>query len=164
MTHHNNGGSMAALRPRRVLLLFTVVALAVAGLLVSTSATPAQATPAQCTPPTNGFIRVTNGDNAHVVRYFTVGGTATSLQWKYVNGRQYVYAYLGGSTVLSGDLVWMDWSRDGGLTWIQCGPFPITQNGVGRRTYAQRTSTDPRWVMRACSRIYLDVSRCTTWW
>jgi hypothetical protein len=156
--------AITARMPRRALLLATALVLAAAGLVATTGAAPAHATIAQCTPPTNGFVNPINGDNAHVVRYFNAIGTTTSLQWKYLNGRQVVFAYLGGDT-FPYDRVWMDWSRNGGLTWIQCGPFTVQNLHQGRRTYAQRTTTDPRWIMRACSRLSgEEISRCTPWW
>jgi hypothetical protein len=167
MMTRDKGASMSVastFHPRRLLLLATAVVLLGASLVLSSGTAPAQATAAQCTPPTNGFVNPISGANAHVVRYFNYAGTTTSLQWKYVNGVQVGFAYIGGSTA-PGDLVWMDWSRDGGRTWIQCGPFSVIDWGAGRRTYAQRTSSDSRWVFRACSRLYGDtVSQCTTWW
>jgi hypothetical protein len=154
----------SVLDPRRLLLLATVVILAAVSLLLSTGTTPAQATIAQCTPPTNGFVNPINGDNARVVYYFNAQSTTTSLQWKYVSGRQVGFAYLGGLT-LPGDRVWMDWTRDGGRTWIQCGPFSVTTVREGRRTYAKPTSSDPNYMFRACSRLVNEeISRCTPWW
>jgi hypothetical protein len=153
-----------ALQLRRPLMIVVVVALVAAGLVATTGAAPAQATIAQCTPPTNGFVNPINGNNAHVVYYFNALSTTTSLQWKYVSGRQVGFAYLGGLT-LPGDRVWMDWTRDGGRTWIQCGPFSVTNVREGRRTYAKPTSSDPNYMFRACSRLVSEeISRCTPWW
>lgn len=149
---------------RRSVSVLSALILAASALVASAPA--ASATPAQCTPPANGFVSHGNV-TGHVVRYFTTYETATSLQWgRLSNGRQIVFAYLGGD-VLKNDQVWMDWSRDGGRTWIQCGPFPMQADGRGRRTHAQYTkANDDRWVMRACSRLDgATYSYCTSpWW
>jgi hypothetical protein len=125
---------------------------------------PAAASPADCTPPAHGFVRVVSGDNAHIVSYYKNGPTTTSLQWKYIGGVQTGYAYLGG-TVIAGDLVWMDWTTNNGRTWLQCGPFPIQQFNVGRRTDGKATGSNPNYRFRRCSRLVGDdYSLCTGWW
>jgi hypothetical protein len=135
--------------------------------VLSAGTAPAHASVAQCTPPANGFVNPINGDNAHVVTYFNVSGTTTSLQWKYVNGRQVGFAYIGGG-VIPGDRVWMDWSTHRGdprYGWIQCGPFYVPDYGAGRRTYAKPTSSNVNYVFRACSRLTdEEITRCTPWW
>jgi hypothetical protein len=150
--------------PVRRRLLSFFAALSLLGVPAVAEAAPAAASPADCTPPAHGFVRVTSGDNAHVVSYFNNGPTTTSLQWKYVGGVQVGYAYLGGSVVV-GDLVWMDWTTNNGRSWLQCGPFPIQQYFVGRRTYGKATSSNPSYRFRACSRLLGDAnSYCTPWW
>jgi hypothetical protein len=148
---------------RRVAALALSVAAAGGAALVGTAG-PAAATIADCTPPRNGFVNAANGTGGAVVRYFHVYDTTTSLQWRTVNGRQVGFAYLGGYTN-PGDRVWMDWSTNGGRTWVQCGPFSASQHGQGVRTYGQRTDPSPAWVFRACSRLSGEErTRCTAWW
>ncbi len=66
-----------------------------------------------------------------------------SLQTKDVNGQQTAFAVLAGSLAVPGDQFWMDWSRDGGARWIQCGPFSIRAYGQTGITYGKTTNTSP---------------------
>jgi len=70
---------------------------------------------------------------------------------------------IDGST-FSGDLVWMDWTTNGGASWIQCGPFEVTAANQTKTSAAQRTSSDPNWQFRACGRAFPNFSVCGPWW
>jgi hypothetical protein len=45
----------------------------------------------------------------------------------------------------------MDWSRDGGRTWIQCGPFGNPENNASITAAAQVTNLGTSWVFRAAT-------------
>ncbi|GAA4635270.1 hypothetical protein GCM10023196_080090 [Actinoallomurus vinaceus] len=72
--------------------------------------------------------------HAPVVRLLTgtVGGRP--MAWAQITGARY------------GDRVWLDWSRNNGQTWIQCGPFTTTTATFASRAHEIGT----RWRFRAC--------------
>ncbi|WP_344882633.1 hypothetical protein [Nonomuraea antimicrobica] len=72
------------------------------------------------------------------------------------------FAKIQGQT-RSGDLIWMDWTRDHGRTWIQCGPFTITANGQTKTSAAQSTSSDDAWRFRAGG-VIRGKLYVTDWW
>jgi len=43
----------------------------------------------------------------------------------------------------------MDWSRDGGRNWIQCGPFGNPKGKASITSAAQLTNPSTSWVFRA---------------
>jgi hypothetical protein len=57
----------------------------------------------------------------------------------------------------------MDWSRDGGRTWLQCGPFTSNNYENTMTSPAQVTSNDPNWKFRAGASINGHIS-VTDWW
>ncbi|MET9242369.1 hypothetical protein [Nonomuraea sp. NPDC003709] len=84
-------------------------------------------------------------------------GRTAALYYGQVGGVTRGWAHLGGDT-LWGDSVWMDWTRDGGRTWLQCGPFEVTSGGQTKTSAAQRTR-----VLEVGRHDPLSI-RCTNWW
>ncbi|MEU8777112.1 hypothetical protein [Streptomyces sp. NPDC048606] len=137
-----------------------------AGLVVVGPAGSAAATAADCANGANGFVDISDDLSGRVARSVDMGhGRTLTLQYGSVNGAERGWAKLGGSTQ-NGDLVWMDWTNDGGRTWLQCGPF-AADRGAGRSktSAAKTTSSAATYKFRACARLTSpDVGRCTTWW
>jgi hypothetical protein len=80
-----------------------------------------------------------------------------------VDGRQMAWARIRAADY--GDRVWMDWSENGGRTWVQCGPFLVTG-----ATYATRAhEIGPQWKFRACGDTPIAAqgsprNDCTAFW
>ncbi|MBV9844938.1 MAG: helix-turn-helix domain-containing protein, partial [Kutzneria sp.] len=62
-----------------------------------------------------------------------------------VDGRQQVWAKVTGASY--GDRVWLDLTSNNGLTWSQCGPFPVTGTTGASRAHPM----DPALRFRACA-------------
>lgn len=130
------------------------------------AAVPVPASAADCEGGRNGFRDIP--DNASGVGRGSVGlpgdrGISVSLETADFGDGQRGFAHLTGN-LGTGDAVWMDWTRDGGQNWIQCGPF---WNGAGKSqltSAAQRTSSDTNWRFRACGQQDEAGIRCTNWW
>jgi hypothetical protein len=143
-----------------VLLIAATTSLVTAGT--------ANASAGDCAGGANGFTDIPDDLDGAIVRPSpppTGGYEQVWLQTGTVNGRQQAWAYLwGGSytSVRDGDQVWMDWTRDGGRTWIQCGPF-TSYNKFSITSAAQVTSNDPNWRFRAGASISGRIS-VTDWW
>ncbi|GAB3979125.1 hypothetical protein GCM10029978_073660 [Actinoallomurus acanthiterrae] len=80
-----------------------------------------------------------------------------------VGGRQMAWAQITGGRY--GDRVWLDWSRNNGQTWIQCGPFTTTTATFASRAHEIGTG----WRFRACGdtpRAAVNAPRdaCTGFW
>ena len=79
--------------------------------------------------------------------------TILSLQFADIQGANRGFAKLttaAGPICFGGsELVWMDWSQDGGHNWLQCGPF-TARKGTDQITSAAK-STNPlsNWRFRA---------------
>jgi hypothetical protein len=146
----------------------TAVALLVAATTSLVTTGTASASAGDCAHGANGFTDVPDNLWGSVVRPSpmpTGGYEQVFLLTGTVNGRQQAWAYLWGGSftgVRIGDQVWMDWTRDNGRTWIQCGPF--TSTGQNSNTSAaQVTSNDSNWRFRAGASINGRVS-VTDWW
>jgi hypothetical protein len=75
------------------------------------------------------------------------------------------FAKISGSTVNGVESVWMDWTRDGGSTWLQCGPFTVNKgNGSSKTSAAQSESSSNLWRFRACGYTADRAITCTNWW
>jgi hypothetical protein len=121
-------------------------------------------TPAQCTNGANGFVDIPyNYTGGTMAESRTVAsGVTVQLRFGPINGVQRGWARISGST-LPGDLVWIDWTRNGGSTWIQCGPFRINTAGNPNTSAAQRTSSSTAWLFRACGKRPNGPTVCTNW-
>jgi hypothetical protein len=74
------------------------------------------------------------------------GATSIHMTWARIrNGR-------------AGDGVWLDWSKNGGRDWYQCGPFYVGHQQSMRYTRA----VQHLWTVRACGRADGQVE-CTGW-
>ncbi|GAA0915295.1 hypothetical protein [Virgisporangium aurantiacum] len=90
-------------------------------------------------------------------------GVRAILYYGNVGGVQRGWAMIDGSTI-TGDLVWMDWTTNGGASWLQCGPFSVGGTGRTKTSAAKNTSSSALWQFRACGRAVGGQSRCTNWW
>lgn len=63
------------------------------------------------------------------------------------DGRNAAWAKITGAKF--GDRVWLDWSSDGGRSWVQCGPFPVGAESGTSRAH----DTGPNWLFRACGDV-----------
>ncbi|GAA3338505.1 hypothetical protein GCM10020358_18840 [Amorphoplanes nipponensis] len=138
--------------------------LATAGAVVAGGG-PASATAADCSNGANGFVTVSDNASGAVARHIEpYPEFIINLEYGTIGGVQRGFARLRGRTV-QGDKVWMDWTRDAGRTWIQCGPFTVSYLFAPKTSAAQRTSRDANWRFRACGRgSGANESFCTTWW
>jgi hypothetical protein len=135
-----------------VLAAATLV-LALSGMVVTAGG--ASATTADCVGGANGFADISDWgssdyDYAEPEQYFS-DGERVNLFFGTFGGvrRGYAELWTGTWDVPVTGTVWMDWSRDGGRTWLQCGPFGNPQGKASITSAAQRTNPDPNWVFRA---------------
>ncbi|MET9373835.1 hypothetical protein ABZX98_06745 [Streptomyces sp. NPDC002992] len=142
----------------------TAAAMVAGGLALLAPAPSAHAAASDCEGGRNGFVDIS--DNAYDIQAKAVTlwneGIDISLQYGNVNGVQRGWALIAGD-VQPGNSVWLDWSRDGGRTWIQCGPF-VSKYGENKTSAAQRTSSDPNWVFRACGSTRSGIHCTSPWW
>ncbi|MGI5229994.1 helix-turn-helix domain-containing protein [Actinoallomurus sp. CA-142502] len=80
-----------------------------------------------------------------------------------IDGHEMVWAQITHARY--GDRVWMDWTRNDGKTWTQCGPFTTTGATFSSRAH----EIAPGWRFRACGdtpRRSVDLPRdaCTDFW
>ncbi|GAA5166081.1 hypothetical protein [Amycolatopsis dongchuanensis] len=154
----------------RTRLAAAVLALAAAltgSLLMAPAASAGTETAGECEHGANGFVDIPDWINGEFVNVTVPGGLIrVELQKGYVGG-----VLRGWAKILTpnqpGDLVWMDWTRDGGRTWLQCGPFAVDSPNTTKTSAAQRTSSDPNWQFRACGMVHgiSSSTRCTSpWW
>ncbi|REE95040.1 hypothetical protein [Thermomonospora umbrina] len=145
------------------------VATGLSGGPVQASAAPGPITPASaadCENGANGFVDIPDTLSGTVRRTVHLNTeTRVELQSGTIGGVTRGWGKILGHT-LYGDMVWMDWTRDGGSTWIQCGPFAVGGLGQTKTTAAQRTSSSTTWRFRACGmfREFPSSLKCTTWW
>jgi hypothetical protein len=131
-----------------------------AALLIAAPAGPAAASPSDCAGGANGFVDVSDSASGTVQRSASHDGDTISLQS--AGGRG--FAKIEGTT-RSGESIWMDWTRDGGHTWLQCGPFAVDHGDNSSKTSAaQVTSSDPNYRFRACGLTLDQAITCTDWW
>ncbi len=131
-----------------------------AGLLIALPAAPAAASAADCAGGANGFADISDNASGTVQRSASRDGDTITLQS--TGGRG--FAKIEGTT-RSGESVWMDWTRDGGRTWLQCGPFPVDKGDNSSKTSPSKaTSSDPNYRFRACALTLDQAITCTDWW
>ncbi|GLZ37089.1 hypothetical protein [Actinokineospora sp. NBRC 105648] len=151
--------------------------MGVAGLLVSAGflaigpASAAQASPANCAGGVNGFIDIpdslqgtaVNG-SAAVNDYSPYGTASYALNVGTVSGQVRGWGRLQPN-LNSGEVgkVWMDVSNNAGSSWIQCGPFTTTFQGV-ITTPAYPTSSSSSRVFRVCAQVNNSTISCSGWW
>ncbi|MER7862747.1 MULTISPECIES: hypothetical protein [Amycolatopsis] len=155
------------MRWKTSLIIFVMVLTASFAAAAPASADPITAeSAADCERGANGFVDIPDGLTGEPVRVMVVGGFMTVTLYKgYVQGLR-GWAHARGATQ-AGDLVWMDWTRDGGHSWIQCGPFVIPHSQATKTSAAQRTNPSPTWQFRACGmlRDQPRTTKCTEpWW
>lgn len=134
------------------------------------AAPPASAGPiaiesaADCERGARGFVDIPDNLTGEVVRGPIVIGTIiVELHKGYVQGLR-GWAKMRGTTN-NGDMVWMDWTTDGGATWVQCGPFFAIATFQTKTSAAQRTNPSTAWRFRACGMMKdIRPHRCTDWW
>jgi hypothetical protein len=150
-------------RRRRAAALVAAVFLAATGSLVAAS--PASAAASDCEHGANGFVDIPDNLGGTVARSITPFPQWTiNLEYGTIAGKQRGFARFRGKTV-PGDQIWMDWSQNGGPSWMQCGPFTVSSLFAPKTSAAKQTNPSPNWVFRACgrgagsTRVY-----CTTWW
>ncbi|WP_035844596.1 hypothetical protein [Kitasatospora azatica] len=139
----------------------TSAALALgAGLLIAVPAGPAAASAADCAGGANGFHDISDTASGTVQRSAFHQGDTITVQSAGGSG----FAKLEGQT-RGGESVWMDWTRDGGHTWLQCGPFGVDHGDNSSKTSAAKpTSSDPNYRFRACALTLDQAITCTDWW
>ncbi|GAA0664261.1 hypothetical protein GCM10010193_14500 [Kitasatospora atroaurantiaca] len=142
-------------------LASTTAALALgAGLLIVGPAGPAQASAADCSHGANGFVDISDNASGTVQRSVSHFGDTITLQSAGGHG----FAKIEGATT-SSESVWMDWTQDGGRTWLQCGPFQVDKgNGSSKTSAAKATSSNSAYMFRACGYTQDGVITCTSWW
>lgn len=152
------------------LLAAAAAAALVAGAVTFAVPAPASAAPQDCERGANGFIDIPDTLTGTVVRFVDLygqppGGVRVELHAGTIGGVRRGWAKITGGSAGPGDQVWMDWTRDGGVSWLQCGPFTLTALGQTKTSAAQRTDPSPAWRFRACGRLnqapWVD---CTSWW
>jgi hypothetical protein len=150
---------------RRIAAAAAVCGLALGALAAGIE--PASASEADCANGANGFVDIPdNLATGSRARPAINMGSGVTLELRYgtVYGRQRGWARIYGD-LLEGDRVWMDWTTNGGASWLQCGPFYA--GGLNSKTSAAKsTNPSPTYQFRACARLqYIEVTRCTTpWW
>ncbi|WP_329571401.1 hypothetical protein [Kitasatospora sp. NBC_01266] len=131
-----------------------------AGLLIAAPAGPAAASASDCAGGANGFVDISDNASGTVQRSISHEGDTITLQSTGGVG----FAKMQGAT-RSGESIWMDWTRDGGHTWLQCGPFGIDHGDNSSKTSAGKaTSSDPNYRFRACGQTLDQAISCTDWW
>jgi hypothetical protein len=145
------------------MLAATAVAM---GSMVAITAGTASATAAQCAHGANGFVDISNSLSGDIVAVDDPDLGFVRLETGTVGGvkRGWAMVDIGGTSPLTtADSVWMDWSQDGGRTWLQCGPFNA-QNGMRTITSAAKaTNPSPNWVFRAGGFV-AGYQRLTGWY
>ncbi|MFF7333675.1 hypothetical protein [Streptomyces sp. NPDC008150] len=135
-------------------------------LAIAAPATTAHATAADCTGGRNAFIDISDDASGTTVRTIDMGyGRTVTLHYGLIAGAQRGWAKINGSTV-NGDEVWMDWTRNGGTSWLQCGPFAVDRGPATSKTSAAKTtSVSSDYRFRACGHLKNGApTKCTTWW
>ncbi|MGA4802450.1 hypothetical protein [Streptomyces lavendulocolor] len=150
-------------RPRKPLTAVLATALMAGALGFLSPAPAAHAAASDCEGGRNGFVDISDEAYDMQARAVTLWGEGINISAQYgnINGVQRGWARIAGD-VQAGNSVWLDWSRDGGRTWLQCGPF-TSRNGENKTSAAQRTSTDANWKFRACGSTRTGI-HCTDWW
>ncbi|MEU1626297.1 hypothetical protein ABZ746_13430 [Streptomyces sp. NPDC020096] len=149
------GQKIAGAASALVLSLGSVVGV---GMAVAPAA---HAAASDCEHGANGFVDISDNASGTVERSVSHDGDTISLQS--AGGRG--FAKIEGNTVNGTESVWMDWTQDGGQTWLQCGPFNVSHgNGSSKTSAAQRESSSNLWRFRACGYTADGAITCTDWW
>ncbi|MEZ0091969.1 hypothetical protein [Streptacidiphilus sp. EB129] len=125
------------------------------------AAPAAHAAASDCENGANGFVDISDNASGTVERSVTHDADTISLQS--AGGRG--FAKIEGNTINNVESVWMDWTQNGGSTWLQCGPFVVNHgNGTSKTSAAQLESSSSQWQFRACGYTADAVITCTAWW
>ncbi|MEW2569238.1 hypothetical protein [Streptomyces sp. NPDC047070] len=137
------------------------------GLSVVGPAASAHATAADCSGGAAGFIDISDDRSGTVVRSRDMGaGRTVTLEYGTIAGAQRGWAKISGTTV-NNDLVWMDWTTNGGSSWLQCGPFAVDRGpGTSKTSAAKNTMDVSGYQFRACGYLKnAGQTKCTSpWW
>lgn len=121
----------------------------------------AHAAASDCTGGANGFVDISDSTSGTVRESVTRDGDTITLET--ISGRG--FAKLAGNTVNGVESVWMDWTQDGGSTWLQCGPFAVSHgNGSSKTSASKAESSSSAWKFRACAYTADTAITCTNWW
>ena len=148
-------------KSRNIMVFLGALALGIG--LVVTGPAIANASQADCVNGANGFIDISDNANGR----YEVGagpganGEIVDIETSLIRGTSRGWAHL--TSAVPGDQVWMDWTQNGGSTWIQCGPFYATQNGQSLTSAAQATNSSPNWRFRAGMNVGGRVM-VSSWW
>lgn len=114
---------------------------------------PAHAAPGDCSA-----VSPAGATGIKTVRSANNNGQQIELRTGKLGNKQYGWARIAypGQT----DLVWMDFSQDGGFTWKQCGPYTAKNRQFSE---AVPTSNNADWVFRACGTAGGAPTKCTSW-
>ncbi len=154
-----------------------VVLTVIVGIVTAMSVTSAHATEtgnvspasaADCEGGRNGFVDIRDDLSGASSQHVKIGNRDVYLHLMFgtVKGDYRGWAYLtsGSYTTLSkNDSVWMDWSTDGGRTWLQCGPFYNPKQKYTITSAAKNTSSNPNYVFRAGMLTYDGKMYLTGW-
>ncbi|WP_053731749.1 hypothetical protein [Nocardia sp. NRRL S-836] len=128
-----------------------LAAVLVAAAVTVAAPSAAFATKEQCAGGANGFADIPDNLVGVTVDQRSNSVTNLHLMFGQVNGQNRGWALLGSApgTRFGGDsyLVWMDWSINGGYSWMQCGPFN-SRAGLATITSAAK-DTHPTYSFRA---------------
>jgi hypothetical protein len=119
-----------------------------------------------CESGANGFVDIPDtlrGNVAYEIDVGAPGSARAILYHDFIDGQQRGWAMLDGAT-RDGDMVWMDWTQNGGDDWLRCGPFAVDEDGATRTTPAQRTANSSDWQFRACGQTEGAEPVCGAWW
>jgi hypothetical protein len=130
----------------RRFMSFAAAVMLAAGLVVSSSSV-ASATRAECEGGANGFVDIPDSLVGAVGDSTSNSTHDLYLMFGSVQGRNRGWSYLRAAPGLrlgDKDLVWMDWSTDGGAHWLQCGPFPTIWGNISVTSAAKDTHSSYR--------------------
>ena len=131
------------------------------GAVGLTLAPAAHAAASDCAGGANGFVDVSDNASGTVRASASRDGDTITLET--ISGRG--FAKLAGRTVNGTESVWMDWTRDGGSTWLQCGPFTVDHgNGSSKTSASKAENSSSAWKFRACAYTADTAITCTNWW
>jgi hypothetical protein len=136
--------------------IVAAIAITTASLLltfIGSPTLPAYAAPGDCSS-----VNPMGADNARTVQSVNNNGRMIELRTGYLPGGQYGWARIANPG--GGDLVWMDFSQDGGFIWKQCGPYTANSRQFSE---AVKTSRDAKRVFRACGTAGSAPTKCTPW-
>jgi hypothetical protein len=125
----------------------------------------AAANAAACTNGANGFTDISDTLSGTVQRTVSLSpGVTVTLESGPVSGATRGWAKISGGTGV-GDRVWMDWTTNGGASWLQCGPFTVGSAGHSKTSAARQTNPSAGYQFRACGQLAGNQPiKCTTWW